>query len=80
LFFVASLFYALIWREVMVLEEAYVTNQRNNLENVAHEMDSLLLFNIDRMVFFATGCSRRLKRRWISSFAQCRTGIHEQTP
>ena len=33
---------------------AYVTNQRNNLENVADELDSLLLFNIDRMVFFAT--------------------------
>jgi hypothetical protein len=58
----------LIWREVMVLEGAYVTNQRNNLENVAHEMDSLLLFNIDRMVFFATGCSRRWKRRWILRF------------
>lgn len=41
----------LIWREIKVLEEAYVANQRNNLENVAHEFDSLLQFNIDRMIF-----------------------------
>jgi hypothetical protein len=51
----------LIWREVMVLEGAYVTNQRNNLENVAHEMDSLLLFNIDRMVFFRNGMQSALE-------------------
>ncbi|VTM10298.1 putative diguanylate cyclase YedQ [Raoultella terrigena] len=36
----------------MVLEEAYVDNQHNNLENVAHEMDGLLQFNTDRMIFF----------------------------
>lgn len=45
----------LIWREIKVLEEAYVANQRNNLENVAHEFDSLLQFNIDRMIFFRNG-------------------------
>lgn len=55
----------LIWREIKVLEEAYVANQRNNLENVAHEFDSLLQFNIDRMIFFATVCGRRWVRRWI---------------
>lgn len=33
----------LIWREINVLEEAYVANQRN-LANVAHEMDGLLQF------------------------------------
>lgn len=61
--FVAVLFFStlLIWREVVVLEEAYVTNQRNNLENVAHEMDSLLLFNIDRMVFFRNGMQSALE-------------------
>ncbi|PJR68139.1 cellulose biosynthesis regulator diguanylate cyclase DgcQ [Raoultella sp. T31] len=61
--FVAVLFFStlLIWREVAVLEEAYVTNQRNNLENVAHEMDSLLLFNIDRMVFFRNGMQSALE-------------------
>ena len=45
----------LIWREIKVLEEAYVANQRNNLENVSHEFDSLLQFNIDRMIFFRNG-------------------------
>ena len=61
--FVAVLFFStlLIWREVVVLEEAYVTNQRNNLENIAHEMDSLLLFNIDRMVFFRNGMQSALE-------------------
>ena len=44
----------------MVLEGAYVTNQRNNLENVADELDSLLLFNIDRMVFFRNGMQSAL--------------------
>ena len=61
--FVAVLFFStlLIWREVAVLEEAYVTNQRNNLENIAHEMDNLLLFNIDRMVFFRNGMQSALE-------------------
>ena len=61
--FVAVLFFStlLIWREVMVLEGAYVTNQRNNLENVADELDSLLLFNIDRMVFFRNGMQSALE-------------------
>ncbi|WP_434640067.1 cellulose biosynthesis regulator diguanylate cyclase DgcQ [Klebsiella sp. I138] len=61
--FVAVLFFStlLIWREVMVLEGAYVTNQRNNLENVAHEMDGLLQFNIDRIVFFRNGMQSALE-------------------
>lgn len=45
----------LIWREVDVLEETYVANQRNNLVNVTHEMDGLLRFNTDRMMFFRHG-------------------------
>ena len=50
----------LIWREIKVLEEAYVANQRNNLENVSHEFDSLLQFNIDRMIFFRNGMQSAL--------------------
>lgn len=63
--FIVVLFFStlLIWREINVLEEAYVANQRNNLANVAHEMDGLLQFNIDRMMFFATVCSPRLNAR-----------------
>lgn len=61
--FVAVLFFStlLIWREIMVLEEAYVDNQRNNLANVAHEMDGLLQFNIDRMIFFRNGMQSALE-------------------
>lgn len=50
----------LIWREVKILEEAYVANQRNNLENVTHELDGLLQFNIDRMIFFRNGMQSAL--------------------
>ncbi len=45
----------------MVLEEAYVDNQHNNLENVAHEMDGLLQFNTDRMIFFRNGMQSALE-------------------
>lgn len=68
--FIAVLFFStlLIWREINVLEEAYVANQRNNLANVAHEMDGLLQFNIDRMMFFAMGCRRRSNSRLTSMY------------
>ncbi|STW52114.1 diguanylate cyclase [Klebsiella pneumoniae] len=52
----------LIWREINDLEEAYVANQRNNLSNVAHEMDGLLQFNIDRMMFFRHGMQAALEQ------------------
>lgn len=62
--FIAVLFFStlLIWREINVLEEAYVANQRNNLANVAHEMDGLLQFNIDRMMFFRHGMQAALEQ------------------
>ena len=61
--FVVVLFFStlLIWREIMVLEEAYVDNQHNNLENVAHEMVGLLQFNTDRMIFFRNGMQSALE-------------------
>lgn len=59
-FFVFCFSTLLIWREIKVLEEAYVANQRNNLENVAHDFDSLLQFNIDRMIFFRNGMQSAL--------------------
>lgn len=67
--FIVVLFFStlLIWREINVLEEAYVANQRNNLANVAHEMDGLLQFNIDRMMFFRHG-SLPLSSRSISTY------------
>ncbi len=45
----------LTWREIVVLEDAYISSQRNNLENVAHEMDAQLQFNVDRLFFFRNG-------------------------
>ncbi|UMX62061.1 hypothetical protein MJ588_18650 [Klebsiella pneumoniae] len=39
-----------------------MANQRNNLANVAHEMDGLLQFNIDRMMFFAMGMQAALEQ------------------
>ncbi len=62
--FIVVLFFStlLIWREINVLEEAYVANQRNNLANVAHEMDGLLQFNIDRMMFFRHGMQSALEQ------------------
>ncbi|SXN69065.1 diguanylate cyclase [Klebsiella pneumoniae] len=62
--FIAVVFFStlLIWREINDLEEAYVANQRNNLSNVAHEMDGLLQFNIDRMMFFRHGMQAALEQ------------------
>ena len=62
--FIAVVFFStlLIWREINDLEEAYVANQRNNLANVAHEMDGLLQFNIDRMMFFRHGMQAALEQ------------------
>lgn len=55
--FIVVLFFfmLLIWCEINVLEEVYVVNQCNNLVNVVYEMDGLLQFNIDRMMFFCYG-------------------------
>ncbi|WP_072171047.1 cellulose biosynthesis regulator diguanylate cyclase DgcQ [Trabulsiella odontotermitis] len=55
--FVIVLFFStlLTWREIVVLEDAYISSQRNNLENVAHEMDAQLQFNVDRLLFFRNG-------------------------
>ncbi len=39
-----------------------MANQRNNLANVAHEMDGLLQFNIDRMMFFRHGMQAALEQ------------------
>ncbi|KNC94783.1 cellulose biosynthesis regulator diguanylate cyclase DgcQ [Trabulsiella odontotermitis] len=55
--FIIVLFFStlLTWREIVVLEDAYISSQRNNLENVAHEMDARLQFNVDRLLFFRNG-------------------------
>lgn len=41
-FIVVLLFSTLLtWREVVVLEDAYISSQRNHLENVANALDKL---------------------------------------
>ncbi|MBF4178109.1 cellulose biosynthesis regulator diguanylate cyclase DgcQ [Lelliottia nimipressuralis] len=42
----------LTWREVVVLEEAYISSQQNHLENVANSLDRQLQFSIDKLLFF----------------------------
>lgn len=51
----------LTWRETIVLEEAYISSQRNNLKNVANDMDAQLQFNTDRLLFFRNGMQSALQ-------------------
>ena len=45
-FIVVLLFSTLLtWREVVVLEDAYISSQRNHLENVANALDKHLQYN-----------------------------------
>lgn len=61
-FCVVLLFSTLLtWRETVVLEDAYIASQRNNLENVVREMDAQLQFNVDRLLFFRNGMQAALQ-------------------
>nr|WP_284147959.1 cellulose biosynthesis regulator diguanylate cyclase DgcQ [Enterobacter cloacae] len=42
----------LTWREVVVLEDAYISSQRNHLETVATSLDRQLQFSVDKLLFF----------------------------
>jgi diguanylate cyclase (GGDEF)-like protein len=42
----------LTWREVVVLEDAYISSQRNHLETVANGLDRQLQYNVDKLLFF----------------------------
>ncbi len=42
----------LTWREVVVLEEAYVSNQRHSLDNIAGSLDRQLQHSIDNLLFY----------------------------
>uniref|UniRef100_UPI0035B4A95D cellulose biosynthesis regulator diguanylate cyclase DgcQ n=1 Tax=Scandinavium manionii TaxID=2926520 RepID=UPI0035B4A95D len=60
-FFIVLLFSTLLtWREVRVLEDAYISSQRNTLENVAHEFNNQLQINIDRLTFYRNGMQAAL--------------------
>lgn len=52
-FLVVFLFSTLLtWREVVVLEGAYISSQRNHLETVANGLDRQLQFSVDKLLFF----------------------------
>lgn len=61
--FIVVLFFSTIltWREIIVLEDAYISSQRNSLESVAHELDGQLQFNVDRLRFYRNGMQSALE-------------------
>ena len=61
-FFVVLLLSTLLtWREVVVLQNAYISSQRNTLENVAHELNNQLQLSINRLTFYRNGMQAALK-------------------
>lgn len=61
--FIVVLFFStvLTWREIIVLEDAYISSQRNSLESVSHELDGQLQFNVDRLRFYRNGMQSALE-------------------
>ena len=61
--FMIVLFFStvLAWRETVVLEDAYIASQRNNLKNVANDMEGQIQFNTDRLLFFRNGMQSALQ-------------------
>lgn len=45
----------LTWREVIVLQGAYVASQRSELENVSNALDMQMQSGVDRLLFFRNG-------------------------
>ena len=71
----------LTWREVVVLEEAYISSQRNHLETVATSLDRQLQYSVDKMLVFRTSMHDALQtplgfdvlRDAVSRFSAVRT-------
>ena len=60
-FLVVLIFSTLLtWREVVVLEGAYIASQRNHLETVASSLDRQLQFSVDKLLFFRHGMNDAL--------------------
>jgi diguanylate cyclase (GGDEF)-like protein len=51
----------LTWREVAVLEDAYIASQRNALENVSNVLDRQMQVGVDRLLFFRNGMQGALQ-------------------
>ncbi|MFB5743600.1 cellulose biosynthesis regulator diguanylate cyclase DgcQ [Cedecea sp. P7760] len=71
----------LTWREVAVLESAYISNQRNSLDNVATALDRQLQHSIDNLLFYRntmhyalqSPISTDISRKTLADFAIQRT-------
>ena len=42
----------LTWRELAVLENAYLSSQRNSLDTIAAALDRHLQYGVDRLLFY----------------------------
>lgn len=51
----------LTWREVVVLQDAYIASQRNALDNVSNVLDRQLQVGVDRLLFFRNGMQGALQ-------------------
>ncbi len=51
---------------MVVLEDAYISSQRNHLENVANALDKHLQYNVDKLIFCVMACAKLSWRHWIS--------------
>ena len=51
----------LTWREVIVLQGAYVASQRSELENVSNALDMQMQSGVDRLLFFRNGMQAALQ-------------------
>lgn len=51
----------LTWREVIVLQGAYVASQRSALENVSNALDMQFQVGVDRLLFFRNGMQAALQ-------------------
>lgn len=55
-FVVVMIFSTLLtWREIAVLEDAYISSQQNHLDSVANVLDRQLQFNVDKLIFLRNG-------------------------
>jgi diguanylate cyclase (GGDEF)-like protein len=57
----------LTWREVVVLEDAYISSQRNHLETVVNSLDRQLEYSVDKLLFFRNGMYDALHTPLLSS-------------
>ncbi|MTD39293.1 cellulose biosynthesis regulator YedQ [Erwinia sp. CPCC 100877] len=76
----------LTWREMAVLEDAWISNQRNSLDNVATALDRQLQHSLDNLLFYRNIMSYALRypistdktRQAMADFERQRTRQHWQ--